>query len=172
VQGKATLLLYMAHRRALVNYASGIVGDRSHAEDVVQEAYLRFSAAAAGARQDERIAHPVGYLYRIVRNLALDWSRRASLEPRPSAEAGDMALILHDTPSSEEVLLYRDELRVVTDALAELPERTRIAFNMVRLEGRTLQQVADHLGVSVVRVHQLVREAVLHGAKRLDEQER
>ena len=45
--GEATLALYMAHRRELVNYASGIVGDRARAEDVVQEAYLRFSEATA-----------------------------------------------------------------------------------------------------------------------------
>ncbi|WP_366522841.1 sigma factor-like helix-turn-helix DNA-binding protein [Reyranella sp.] len=56
----------------------------------------------------------------------------------------------------------------MTDALAELPERTRIAFTMYRLEGCTLQQVGDRLGVSVVRAHQLVKDAILHAARRLD----
>ena len=73
-----------------------------------------------------------------------------------------------DAPSAEQVLFYRDELRVISDALAELPERTRIAFRMYRLEGQTLQAIADHLGVSVVRTHQLVKEAILHAARRLD----
>ena len=75
----------------------------------------------------------------------------------------------HDAPSGRErVLFYRDELRVLSEALAELPERTRIAFRMYRLEGRTLQAIADHLGVSVVRAHQLVKEAIFHAARRLD----
>jgi len=43
----ATLTLYMEHRAELLNYASGIIGDRARAEDVVQEAYLRFADAAA-----------------------------------------------------------------------------------------------------------------------------
>jgi DNA-directed RNA polymerase specialized sigma subunit len=42
---------------------------------------------------------------------------------------------------------------------------------MYRLQGRTLQQVADSLSISVVRAHQLVKEAILHGARRLDEPE-
>lgn len=160
----------MAHRGALVNYASGIVGDKAHAEDVVQEAYIRFSASAEQGRPGEPIAHPVSYLYRIVRNVALDWARRSALEgPVVSAEPS-LESVPHDAPTAEDVVLFRDQLRVLSDALAELPERTRLAFNMYRLEGCTLQEVADQLGVSIVRAHQLVKEAIVHGARRLDEE--
>ena len=44
---KSALSLYLVHRGALLNYANGIIGDRAQAEDVVQEAYLRFADAAA-----------------------------------------------------------------------------------------------------------------------------
>lgn len=159
-----TLALYLKHRGSLVNYANGIVRDRAGAEDVVQEAYLRFSSASSDARP---ISSPVSYLYRIVRNLALDWLHRApdtaSTEQAPSLEQ-----VAQDGPTAEDVLHYRDELRILTDALAELPERTRIAFTMYRLEGCTLQQVADRLEVSIVRAHQLVKDAILHAARRLD----
>ena len=158
-----TTTLFVEHRGSLVNYANGILHDRAGAEDVVQEAYLRFSAAADSGQ----IVNPVSYLYRIVRNLALDWTRRRSVEP-PKMAAPLMENVASDAPSAERVLLYRDELRVISDALGELPERTRIAFRMYRLEGQTLQEIANHLGVSVVRVHQLVKEAILHAARRLD----
>jgi len=160
----STLALYLEHRGSLVNYANGIVRDRAGAEDVVQEAYLRFSSASGDARP---IANPVSYLYRIVRNLALDWVSRSS---DGALAGGSTALedVAQDGPTAEDVLYYRDELRILADALAELPERTRIAFRMYRLEGCTLQQVADRLGVSVVRAHQLVKEAILHAARRLD----
>jgi RNA polymerase sigma factor (sigma-70 family) len=162
-----TTTLFVEHRGSLVNYANGIVHDRASAEDVVQEAYLRFSAAA----KDDQIVNPVSYLYRIVRNLALDWQRRRSVEA-PRAVTPVMENLPSDAPSAERVLFYRDELRVISEALAELPERTRIAFRMYRLEGRTLQAIADHLGVSVVRTHQLVKEAIVHAARRLDGLER
>ena len=158
----SSLGLYLSHRGALVNYASGIVGDRAQAEDVVQEAYIRFSATNAAA-----ITHPVSYLYRIVRNVALDWARRSTLEPS-AAPPESFETVPHDAPTAEDIVLHRDELRVLGEALAELPERTRLAFTLYRLEGRTLQQVADQLDVSVVRAHQLVKEAILHGARRLD----
>ena len=162
-----TTALFVEHRGSLVNYANGIVHDRASAEDVVQEAYLRFSAAAS----NDQIVNPVSYLYRIVRNLALDWQRRRSVEA-PRAVTPVMENLPSDAPSAERVLFYRDELRVISEALAELPERTRIAFRMYRLEGRTLQAIADHLGVSVVRTHQLVKEAIVHAARRLDGLER
>ena len=161
-----TTTLFVEHRGSLVNYANGILGDRAGAEDVVQEAYLRFSAAA----KHSQITNPVSYLYRIVRNLALDWASRRSFEaPKDTTELLDSIPL--DAPNAEQVLFYRDELRVIAGALAELPERTRTAFRMYRLEGRTLQAIAGHLGVSVVRAHQLVKEAILHAARRLDPSE-
>ncbi len=158
----SSLALYLSLRAALVNYANGIVGDRAQAEDVVQEAYIRFTAAEATA-----ITHPASYLYRIVRNVALDWVRRPTTESL-SALPDQAEGIAHDVPTAEHVVLYRDELRVLGQALAELPERTRRAFTLYRLEGLTLQQVADQLGISVVRAHQLVKDAILHGSRRLD----
>jgi len=157
--------LFVAHRGSLVNYANGILRDRTGAEDVVQEAWLRFSAAADG----DKVLNPVSYLYRIVRNLALDGASRRSAEARRDEQSGD--LLSCEAPSSEQVLYFRDELRVVADALAELPERTQAVFRMHRLEGCTLQVVADHFGISVVRVHQLVKEALMHAAARLEASE-
>lgn len=159
-----TLALYLKHRGSLVNYANGIVRDRAGAEDVVQEAYLRFSSAS---RDERPISSPVSYLYRIVRNLALDWVHRTS-DAATSGQAPALDQVAHEGPTAEDILHYRDELRILTDALAELPERTRIAFTMYRLESCTLQQVADRLDVSVVRAHQLVKDAILHAARRLD----
>lgn len=129
--------LFVEHRGSLVNYANGILHDRAGAEDVVQEAYLRFSAAA----KDDHIANPVSYLYRIVRNLALDWTRRASFEA-PKVATPVLEGVASDAPTAERILFYRDELRVISEALAELPERTRIAFRMYRLEGRTAHRRA------------------------------
>ncbi len=71
VRNETILALYVAHRDQLVDYASKILDDRAHAEDVVQEAYLRLDAAAA----TRLLGEPLRYLYRIVRNLALDTRR-------------------------------------------------------------------------------------------------
>jgi RNA polymerase sigma factor (sigma-70 family) len=158
------LEVYLAHRTALIDHAAPIVGCRARAEDVVQEAWLRF----ASLPQREEIGQPVGYLYRIVRNLALDWARRLSTERRSVSDHAvfDPAAL---APSAEHEALYRDELRLIAETLAELPERTRIAFEMRRLGGCTLREIADELGISVTLAHQLVRDALARCVKRLGE---
>ncbi|MBK5000816.1 sigma-70 family RNA polymerase sigma factor [Pseudomonas sp. S31] len=152
------LQLYLAHRAALLDYAAPIVGCRARAEDVVQEAWLRFSRQ----HDDVDIRHPVSYLYRIVRNLALDQTRRSATEK--AQPDGDQ--ILAELPSSsaspEQAVTQQNELSVLSRALEDLPERTRVAFEMHRLGGHTLQEVANHLNVSVSLVHQLVRDALNH----------
>lgn len=164
-----TTALFVEHRRSLVDYAAGILGSRAQAEDVVQEAYIRFSVASekGSSPHGEPILHPLAYLYAVVRNLALNWVRRSSMDAAGSRTSEEIASVASDAPSAETVLLHRDELRELAAALVELPERTRLAFNMNRLEGRPLREVADRLGVSVSRAQQLVKTAMIHGAKRL-----
>jgi RNA polymerase sigma factor (sigma-70 family) len=158
LSSKSALSLYLAHRGALLNYANGIIGDRAQAEDVVQEAYLRFADAAARRLYDE----PVSYLYRIVHNLSFDGMRRLSLEARHVKRGVEQAAaeIPEEKPSPEAESIARQELGRVMAAVADLPERTRIAFEMHRLGGFKLRQIAEHLGISVSMAQLLVVEAV------------
>jgi RNA polymerase sigma factor (sigma-70 family) len=159
------LRLYLAHRAALIDYATPIVGCRVRAEDVVQEAYLRFAPArAAGGVLDQ----PLGYLYRIVRNLAFDLRRSLSADSRRDQAHAVLTEPAATAPSAEEIALFRDDLRRVDLALAELPENTRRAFEMHRLGGYTFQQIADHLGVSLATAARWSKEAFIHLARRLD----
>jgi len=151
----------MAHRDELLNYAHQLLRDRGNAEDLVQEAWLRF---ASSRREPGELAQPTKYLFAIVRNLALDWLRRSAIHSPETMTAEAFASLPSDAPSAERVLYYRDELRAMEKMLAELPERTQVAFIMYRVERRTLQEIADHLGVSVPRVHRMVKDAMLHCA--------
>lgn len=159
------LSVYLTHRVELIDYATAIVGDRSRGEDVVQEAFLRLRSAAA----DRSIDEPVGYLRRIIRNLAIDWTRRLSKESRRAADITEFVSIPDDRPSQEQVLVSREELRLVMGAMADLPERTRIAMEMHRFEGRKLKEIAAHLGISVSLAHSLVFEGLEHCRKCLSQ---
>lgn len=152
--------IFVAHRQKLTDYANGIVKDAARAEDLVQEAFLRFNTAAR-----ERLVHdPVRFLYRVVRNLALDRRRRATLEESYAAEFPDgiTSDLASNEATPEREAIARQELKRVEDALAALPERTRIAMEMHRLGGCTLQEIADHFGISVSRAHTLIIEGVRH----------
>ncbi len=150
---------------ALVDYATPIVGDRDRAEDVVQEAWLRI--AATPQETSGPIVQPVSYLYRVVRNLAIDLARRLGREVR--GESADV--ILAQAPSAqatpEAEALHRNELAIVLAALEELPERTRLAFRMHRFEDRTYGEIGKALGISQGRAYGIVADAVAHCMRRL-----
>ncbi len=70
------------------------------------------------------------------------------------------------------MLYYRDELRVFDEVLSELPDRTQRALILYRFEKRTLQEIANELGVSVARAHTMVKQAMLFCSLRLKGPER
>ncbi|MCR9072734.1 MAG: sigma-70 family RNA polymerase sigma factor [Alphaproteobacteria bacterium] len=166
--------LFVEHRADLVKYATRILGSRSSAEDVVQEAYLRFArhadgGEALGARGD-RILEPVRYLYRIVRNLAYDWGRRPSMPLVGDLDDGLLARAASTVTSPEENLRWRQDLGRVERALDSLPDRTRQAFEMHRLGGLPLKEIAARLDISVTRTHQLVKTALTVCAEQLEDE--
>lgn len=156
----------MRQRPALVNYASSIIGNRVLAEDLVQEAWLRFDEASNGRFLEDA----TGYLYRIVRNLALDSKRRDARENSLTAASDyDVAVqtSADDTPDPETVILYKDDYVKLMQALGELPERTRIACEMHRFGGAKLREIADYLDISVPLAHKLVADGIDHCRERL-----
>lgn len=158
--------IFVTHRRALLNYASSIVGSRAHAEDVVQEAWLRFDEASSSKFLEDSTS----YLFRIVRNLAFDGQRRLKREGQViTDEDFDVAANMpaNSAPSPETVALYKDEYALVMEALAELPDRTRMAFEMHRFGGAKLREIAAALDISLPLAHRLVADALQHCKERL-----
>ncbi|MFT4090165.1 MAG: sigma-70 family RNA polymerase sigma factor [Asticcacaulis sp.] len=162
-QAQATLL-YKAHRNALIDYANSIVHDRARAEDIVQDAWLRFDRALTRTAVQE----PLQYLYRVVRNLAFDRRRHALSDViRSGTDISEIANNLaSDLPSPEERVIARNELEFIQAALRELPDRTRIAVEMHRFGGHTLTEIARQLNVSVGTAHGLVAEGLKHCHRR------
>ena len=156
---------FVEHRGTLVKYATGLVGSRAHAEDLVQEAWLRFEEAA----RHQILSEPLRYLFRIVRNLAFDGKRRQNVEDRLFRTNAEqiMAALPDPYPSAEVIASDKDNIRRLQEALLELPPRTRTAFEMHRIEGRTLREVAAALGISVPLAHVLVMEGLQLCKKRL-----
>lgn len=147
-----SLNLYLLHRVELIDLASAILGDRARAEDIVQEAFLRWNSADARLRPEQ----PVGYLKRIVRNLSLDALRRCMFEGRMFDASALTEEIGETAPSPEQIAIDRDELAAVLKALDALPPRTRLAVELYRFQGCKLKDIALRLDISVSLAHSLV----------------
>lgn len=163
-EADATSLLYATHRPALVRYATRILGSREAAEDIVQDAFLRFSPANAyGASASQTLA----YLYRIVRNLCLDLIKRRRIEMRERDGEPPFWSVPRAIETPEETVLVSDEVRVITEVLDGLSPDVRVALEMHRFGGYTLEEVAAHLNISVATAHRHVRAALVEIALRL-----
>jgi RNA polymerase sigma factor (sigma-70 family) len=158
--GGALLDVLIGHRPSLVTLAASFVGCGSRAEDVVHDVFVKLVAFP----NQDAIRQPVAYVTRMVRNAAMDACDRETLESTWQADAEDGLDIASSDPGPEAALATRDALRHAFAALAQLPERTRAAFEFVRLREETLQDTARALNVSQTLVHFMVRDAAKHCA--------
>lgn len=148
------------HRPMLIGVARSVVGCASRAEDVVHDVFLKLTELP----DHEGIRQPLAYVTRMVRNASIDHFRRQNLESLYHAAEDDGLDVPSPAPTPESALATRDALRHAFDALAQLPARTRTAFEMVRLREQTLQDAARALNVSQTLVHFMVRDAAKHCA--------
>lgn len=147
--------LYLSHRPSLIDYAARMLGSREAAEDIVQEAYIRFVPATSDGEPRHK-----SYLFRVVHNLAVDMLRRKKLEyQRKKFDAPSWA-VPQPMPTPEETVLFCEGVRRTMDIIADLPQNQRIALEMHRFGGYSPEQIAAHLGVSVPTVYRLVQTAV------------
>lgn len=164
--GETTALLYATQKPALVRYATRILGSREAAEDIVQDAFIRFSPLNSTG---EAAGHHHAYLYRIVRNLCLDLIKRRKIEMRERDVEPPFWSIPRAVETPEENVQLSQELRVIGEVLDGLPLDVRVAIEMHRFGGHTLEEVAAHLGISVATAHRHVRAALVEIALRLNE---
>ena len=138
--------LFTTEADRLVSLARFFVDDRTAAEDLVQEAFIRLARSAHRIRDEERAA---AYLRSIVINLARDHNRRGlvSLRHRPPAVA--------DEPSAEETASVMQSRHEVVQALRALPHRQRECVALRYYLELSIQDIAATLGVSAnsVKTH-------------------
>lgn len=156
--------VYIANRTALVAYATRILGSRETAEDIVQDAFLRFAPANTNTGSP---AQTLAYLYKIVRNLSFDFLKRQKVEARERQNEPPFWSIPNEQPTPEEFVSVTDEVRQISQVLNDLPAEVRIALEMHRFGGYTLEEIAAHLGISVATAHRHVRTAMTRVATML-----
>lgn len=159
--------LYLQHRPALIDYATRILGSREAAEDIVQDAYIKFTPAQSQAGSPSQAT---AYLYRVVRNLSFDVLKRRKVEARQQEREPLPWTIPSEIETPEQAVMFCDQVRVASEALASLPDEARRAVEMYRFGGYTMEEVARSLDVSVATVHRHVKTAMMKIALALDTQ--
>jgi RNA polymerase sigma-70 factor, ECF subfamily len=138
--------LYVAMRPAVLGYVRHIVSSGADAEDIVQHGFLRLylELERGGIIQSTR-----SWIYRVVRNLALDHLRRCQTREAYDHEWEEAQNFRHvNAPTIERTLIDREAM---AHALTRLSARERECL-LLRTEGLTYAEISDVLSVSVQAV--------------------
>jgi RNA polymerase sigma-70 factor, ECF subfamily len=137
--------LLRRYRGRALFLASQILRDRTEAEDVVQEAFLRVFRSIGKFRGE---ASFFSWLYRIVVNLCMDRGRRApvrrTVDLDPEQDLSDaVASPAHAEPEAVETRLQVHAL------LAQLGEDLRVTLLLREVAGLSYAEIAEQLGVPI-----------------------
>ena len=150
---------YTEHRSELLTHANRVLKDSAKAEEITQEALIKFILAAPElASQD----HAVSYLHRTIENLCIDLFRIEGRRPN---------LVVLDEATSEveamwqvngdhsEALSAAEDAAIIRQALALLSPAERAALVMWEMEGRSTEEIASELGIKESTVRHTVSRA-------------
>ena len=130
--------IYRQHHRRIYALCLRMLGERTQAEELTQEAFVRAWQQLHSFRGEAQFAT---WLHRVTVNVVLTWRRkhRTWLERRrPEDEIPEVPV--HETPG---------QARDLEAAIAALPARARQVFVLVDVEGHTHEETAALLGVAV-----------------------
>lgn len=127
----------------------------SAADDVVQAVFERYECRSAGRIID----NPGGFLIVMTRNLVLDRRRRWSVRARYAAEmlAGDNEA---DGLDAERIVISRQQLSLVEEAIATLDLRSREILLLSRVEGLSSAEIARRKACSPTLVKRIIANAL------------
>ena len=147
------------HGRMVFHLACRITRDRSGAEDIVQETFLR--AHRALHRFDGRAGFAT-WLHRIATNVALDALRqgRTRQEVPYDTTLGELHPVPSGEPDPERRARSGDVRVALAAALATLTPAERLAFVLRHFEGCSTAEIGERLGTGAIATRQSVFRAV------------
>lgn len=138
------------YQAPLLRYAGAILrGHAAGAQDVVQEAFVRFHREL---RNGQQVEHTSSWLYRVTHNLAVDVLRR---EKRFVRGDGAMAAMEQQTavPDGTAARCRREACDLAVMELTELPEDQRQVLLLKVVQLHTLKEIGEILDMPISTVH-------------------
>jgi RNA polymerase sigma-70 factor, ECF subfamily len=148
--------LFNRYRRRIFHLAQRIMRNHEDAEDVVQEAFQLAFVHLRDFKGDSRFST---WLSRIAINVGLMKLRRkarkveVSIDEQSDSEEMSFRDAVTDlAPNPEQDCLRQERSRILREALAELRPNARRVLELYELEGRSMKEIAESMGISVAAV--------------------
>ena len=139
--------VYRATISPLRRYLTRLLGNTAEAQDIAHDAYLRVYPTP-----DKPVAiQPEAVLYTTARRLAINRLKRRSISPI-DREPSSLETSASPTPGVAQQVMARQELRLLEEAIAQLPEGCRNVFLLRKGELLSHREIADRLGIAISTV--------------------
>ena len=150
---------YTQHRAELHAHASRVLKDSIKAEEITQDALIKFMLAAPELESDE---HALSYLHRTIENLCIDLfrleGRRPNLVVIDDAQA-EVEAAWQNNGDHSAAISAAEDAAIIRQALALLSPAERAALVMWEMEGRSTEEIAAELGIKESAVRHTVSRA-------------
>jgi len=140
--------LYRKYAPMVMRRCRQLLRDEDHAADALQETFVR----VLRRKEDLRATYPSSLLYRIATNTCLNMLRSRRRKPTVSADAVMDTLAARGDLEEEQLTSM-----ALDQVFAGTREGTRKAAEVHFLEGRTLEETAAAVGLSVSGVRKRFR---------------
>jgi len=150
---------YKEHRSELLAHANRILKDSSKAEEITQDALIKFMLAAP---ELESADHALSYLHRTIENLCIDLFRLEGRRPNfvviDDAQA-EIESTWHISGDHSQAISTAEDAAIIRQALALLSPAERAALVMWEMEERSTAEIAQILGIKESAVRHTVSRA-------------
>jgi len=150
---------YTQNRSELIAHANRIVKDKAKAEEITQEALVKFMLAAPELSSDD---HALSYLHRTIENLCIDLFRAENRRPNLVALDDATAEVESTWQVSGDhslAISAAEDAAIIRQALSLLSPAERAALVMWEVEGRSTAEIAQELGIKESAVRHTVSRA-------------
>jgi RNA polymerase sigma factor (sigma-70 family) len=154
--------LYSEYRTSLVSQARRMLRSDSEANEVVQEAFIKFILAAPELDTKERA---LAYMRATINNLSLNVIRARGSRPNLVAIDSDTSaerlaeIAVENYIPADVSISAAEDAAIIKLALAQLSTAERAALVMWEMEGRSTSEIAAELGIKESAVRHTVSRA-------------
>ncbi|MFT3825330.1 MAG: sigma-70 family RNA polymerase sigma factor [Chitinophagaceae bacterium] len=146
--------LYRRYHQAVYANICKMVHEPQAAEDILQEVFL----ALWENRQKLDAGQVAGWLFVVSYNKAATFLKKKLKEPAVLLHTEELPEPFVSSESTDEDL-YHLKLSIVEEAVSHLPARKKEVFRLCRFEGKSYDEVATLLGISVVSVRDYLKQS-------------
>lgn len=153
---KGLELLFQRYYDSLVRFAIPILKDEDMARDTVQEVFVRIWNRRLELQINTQLK---AYLYMAVKNQSLNLLKKDE-RIRWMENAAEMESLGASAETTMNQVVENDLQRRLQKAMDVIPPKCRQVFQLSRFEGKSYQEIAEILGISVKTVENQMGKAL------------